>query len=412
MRSRLAGQKQINVMFIYCNASSNTSAAFGDVYFQHQDYYPARRFVAIKFEGWYPAHPLKPTQYGLLSAARLTELVDKKTEDDKEEKWLRGYAHIFETNPTIRILEDNGAAAHVINDATGSARYINVKPFYIEVEDYASTFGLLAEGREEKIKRQLEAGTQKSIEHEFMKGFAARANGNDNQYLTKASTLNIVAAGAIQEMQEGLGYLEYAIAQSPLGEQGVIHMTRDMAALLGSQWILERPDETGVAHLETTNGTPVVVGSGYDGSGPQCDISTIAISGAGVVTVVTTTPHGLLVGDMVTIEDEIAAANGTSEVSGSPNLTTFTFSITPGESVSEQAGTGTAYFAPDQIHKWMYATGIVDVNLGRVEVVNTERGHGYDVSGNQNDYLMKAIRPAAVHHEPSVHYGVKVQVHQ
>lgn len=368
--------------------------------------------MAIEFEGWYSAHPLSPTQYGLLSAARLTDLIDKQKVEDKGERWLRGYSHIFETNPTIRLLQDNGAPAHVINDATGSKRYIDVKPFYIEVEDYASTFGLLAEGREEKIKRQLEAGTQKSVEHEFMKGYAARANGNNNQYLTKASTLNIVDSGILKQMQEGLGYLEYAIAQSPLGEQGVIHMTRDMAALLGSQWIIERSDKNGIPHLETTNGTPVVVGSGYDGSGPQFYISTIAISGSGVVTITTSTPHGLAVNDKVTVENDIARANGTATVTGIPSTTTFTFAIASGATVAEQAGIGIAYFSPDQINKWMYATGIVDVNLGRIEVSNTERGHGYDVIGNQNDYRMKAIRPAAVHHEPSVHYGVKVQVHQ
>lgn len=368
--------------------------------------------MAIEFEGWYSAHPLSPTQYGLLSAARLTDLIDKQKVEDKEERWLRGYSHIFETNPTIRLLQDNGAPAHVINNATSSKRYIDVKPFYIEVEDYASTFGLLSEGREEKIKRQLEAGTQKSVEHEFMKGYAARANGNNNQYLTKASTLTIVSGAALQQMQEGLGYLEYAIAQSPLGEQGVVHMTRDMAALLGSQWIIERSDKNGIPHLETTNGTPVVVGSGYDGSGPQCSISTIAISGSGVVTVSTTTPHGLAVNDKVTVENEIARANGTATVTGIPSTTTFTFAVTSGATVAEQAGIGIAYFSPDQINKWMYATGIVDVNLGRIEVSNTERGHGYDVAGNQNDFRMKAIRPAAVHHEPSVHCGVKVQVHQ
>jgi hypothetical protein len=369
--------------------------------------------VTIKFEGWYSAHPLRPTQYGLLSASRLTDLIDKQKVEDRDERWLRGYAHIFETNPTIRLLQDNGTPAHVINDATGSKRYIDVKPFYIEVEDYASTFGLLSEGREEKIKRQLEAGTQKSVEHEFMKGFAARANGNTNQYLTKASTLSIIDSGILKQMQEGLGYLEYAIAQSPLGEQGIIHMTRDMAALLGSQWILERPDKTGVPHLETTNGTPVVVGSGYDGSGPQCEISTIALSPSHVCTVVTTTPHGLIADDLVSIENDTEpAVNGSFTVTGVPDLTTFTFSLNSVASFSERTSPGIAFFAPDQEHKWMYATGIVDVTLGRIEVTNTERGHGYDVAGNQNDFMMKAIRPAAVHHDPSIHYGVKVQVHQ
>lgn len=365
----------------------------------------------MKFEGFFPPHPLQPTQYGLLSVARLSELVEKETAQDAEERWVRGYAHIFETNPTIRLLQDNGALAHIINDATGSQRYIDVKSFFIEVEDYASTFGLIAEKRREKIMRQLEAGTQKAVEHEFYKGFSARANGNGNQYLTKASTLTVVNNGQLYQIHEGLGFLEYAIAQSPLGEQGVIHMTRDMAAMLGSQWILERNDEKGIPHLETTNGTPVVIGSGYDGSGPQTSISTTAVSGGGVATITVTTSHGLATGDIVTIEDEVARFNGSWTVTGTPSTTTFTFAIT-GASQPETAGTGIAYFAPDADHKWMYATGLVDVNLGRIEVTNTERGHGYDVSGNQNDYMMKAIRPAAVHHDPTVHCAVKVQVHE
>lgn len=369
--------------------------------------------MAQKFEGFFPPHPLQPTQYGILSVARLTELVDREKAVDKEERWVRGYDHIFETNPTIRLLQDNGSVAHVINDATGSKRYITVKPFFLEVEDFATAANMLPEKRQEKIIRQLEAGTQKAVEHEFMKGYAARANGNDNQYLTKASTLNIVDSGILAQMQDGLGFLEYAIAQSPIGEQGVIHMTRDMAALLGSQWILERPDESGKPHLETTNGTPVCIGSGYDGSGPQVDIQTISVSSGNVCTVTTTSPHGLSQDDLVAIEYETnPALNDTFKVTAIPNTTTFSFSTTGVSSFSERTSPGTAFFAPDQNHKWMYATGLVDVNLGEIQVVNEKRADGYDVAGNKNDIILKAIRPAAVHHEPSVHSGIKVQVHQ
>ena len=380
----------------------------------------------MKFEGFFPPHPLQPTQYGILSVARLSELVEKETAKDTEERWVRGYSHIFETNPTIRLLRGSGAVAHEINDATGAPRYIDVKPFFIEVEDYATTMSMGGEDRKAKIVRQLEAGTQKSVEHEFYHGYSTRADNSGNQYLTKADTLTIVNNATLYQMQEGLGFLEYAIAQSPLGEQGVIHMTRDMAALLGSQWILERPDEKGIPHLETTNGTPVCVGSGYDGSGPKAPVFTITISGAGLATVTTTSPHGLAIGDKVSFSEVASPTNPLSPlknfntltnlvVSGTPDTTTFTISGIDAEVIpatSETRVGGYAFFAADQDHKWMYATGLVDVNLGSIEVVNTERGHGYNVSGNQNDIMLKAIRPAAVHHEPSVHYGVKVQVHQ
>lgn len=367
----------------------------------------------MSFSGTFEAHPLESTQFGILSVARLTERADTKETKDAKENWVRGYSHFFETNPTIRLVQENGAMAHVINDATGAKRYIDVKAFFIEVEDYASTFGMLGEDRYAKVIRQLEAGTQKSIEHEFYKGYTARANGNDNQYLTKASSLTIVNKGLLAQMQEGLGYLEYAIAQSPLGEQGTVHMTRDMAALLGSQWILQRPDEKGIPHLETTNGTPIAIGSGYDGSGPQVEIQTIAVSNQHVCTVTTSLGHGLSINDLVSLENETnAGLNNTFVVTGVPNLTTFTFSAPNVLPFAERTSPGIAFFAPDQNHKWMWATGIIDVNLGAIEVVNTESGHGYDVAGNKNDIRIKAIRPAAVHHEPSVHYGIKVQVHQ
>lgn len=364
-----------------------------------------------KFQGYFDPHPLRPTQYGILSVARLAEAVTKQVSKDTEEHWVRGYSHIFETNPTINILQDNGALAHEINNATGARRFIDVKPFFIEVEDYASTFDLNKDDRYNKIKRQLEAGTQKAIEHEFYHGYAARLNANDNQYLTKASTLTVVDPGTLYQMQEGLGFLEYQIAQSPLGEQGIIHMTRDMAALLGSQWILERPDKEGIPHLETTNGTPVCVGSGYDGSGPLVSIAYTAVSSGGVATITTDTVHGLSIDDRVTIQNEVARFNGTWVVTAVPSTTTFTFAIT-GASQGETAGTGVAFFAEDQDHKWMFATGLVDVNVGEIEVVNAEPGHGYDVSGNRNDIRLKAIRPVSVHHDPTIHAAIKVQVHQ
>lgn len=371
----------------------------------------------MAFKGVFDPHPLQPTPYGILSVARLVERVEQEKDSDREEHWVRGYAHIFETNPTIRLLQDNGAAAHDINDATGSPRYRDVKAFFIEVEDVASGLGANKDDRRARIMRQLEAGTQKAVEHEFYHGFSARANGNDNQYLTKSGTdLTIINNGAVALMHEGLGYLEYQIAQSPIGEQGVIHMTRDMVAMLGSQWIVERTTKNGeISHVETVNGTPVVIGSGYDGSGPKCYLATVAISSGAIATITTSTPHGLSTDDKVTIENRDPAVErigGTFTVTGVPNSTTFTISVAAGPAVSESLGDGIAYFAADQDHKWMWATGIVDVNLGKIELTTPEKtSAGWDTSGT-NTLTLKAIRPAAVHHEPTIHAGVKVQVHE
>lgn len=370
----------------------------------------------MAFKGVFTAHPLVPAQYGIMSVARLTEFLDEKEIRENDERWLRGYAHMFETRPTINLLDSAGAVAHVIANNDGARRYIDVKPFWIETVDYASTFGIFGEDRYDRVSDQLQAGTQKAVEHEFYHGYSARADDNDNQYLTRADTATIITPGIVKQMQEGLGYLEYSLAQSPLGEQGVIHMTRDMAALLGSQWILERPSPQGHAHLETTNGTPIVIGSGYDGSGPKTAIATVAISSGAVVTMTTSTNHGLSTNDLVTVEYNdpslTARLSGNFTITGVPDTTTFTFSTTAGPALSESLGDGIAYFAADQDHKWMWGTGILDVNLGKIDIVNEKPADGFDSQGNKNDIRIKAMRPASVHHDPSMHYGVKVQVHQ
>lgn len=360
-------------------------------------------------------HALTPTQFGILSAARLTEIYDK--EDIKvgsEERWVRGYDHYYETQPTLRILTESAVVGQTLYDGTGVARYIRVKPFFIEVEDYASTFGVTSEDRFAKVLRQIEVASQKAVEREFLKGYAARADQNDNQYLAKALTLNILRPyDQVSKIHEGLGYLEAALADSPTGEQGVIHMTRDMAALLGSQFLLMRvEDDPGRFHLETTNGTTVVVGSGYDGSGPIVTLVTKEISGNGLVaTLTSSTPHGLYTDDTTTVAGVGTPFDGDHIVTATSDLYTFSFTVSSSV-LSARATTGTAFFAPDQNHKWLYATGTVDVNLGKSEVVNDNLAQAYDVHTNQNNLRIKAIRPAAVHHDPSMHFGIKVQVHE
>jgi hypothetical protein len=58
----------------------------------------------------------------------------------------------------------------------------------------------------------------------------------------------------------------------------------------------------------------------------------------------------------------------------------------------------------------MYATGDVRVILGEIDVVTDSLAQGYDVSGNQNNMRLKAIRPAAVYFDSSVHLAVRIDL--
>jgi hypothetical protein len=74
--------------------------------------------------------------------------------------------------------------------------------------------------------------------------------------------------------------------------------------------------------------------------------------------------------------------------------------------VSVTDGTQTA----SATNKWIYGTGTVKVFLGDVDVVNDNLAQAYDVSGNANDMRIKAIRPAAVYFDTSIHLAVRVDL--
>lgn len=66
--------------------------------------------------------------------------------------------------------------------------------------------------------------------------------------------------------------------------------------------------------------------------------------------------------------------------------------------------------AASATNKWMYGTGTVKTYIGKIDVVNDNYAQAYDVSGNQNDMRLKAIRPAAVYFDPTIHLAVRVDL--
>jgi hypothetical protein len=286
----------------------------------------------MAFRGYFPPPELTPTSCGLLSVAR----VERHSGREYDERWIRGFDYEFDTLPTVRLLTTNDEVVSngTLYDGTRSTRYLTYIPFFIEVEDFRSTFDLTGEDRFKRVKKQLEAATQKAVETELWDGRAALGDNNANLFLSKASAATEAASGAYPPAI-ALEYLEQSIANSPTGERGMIHMTRDVASALGSR-ILYKEESESKGYLITRLGTPVVIGSGYSGNGP------IGATGA--------------------------AASATN--------------------------------------KWMYATNHVQVNLGKVEVVNDNLGQGVDAT--INDMRIKAYRPAAVTFDPSIHYTVRV----
>jgi hypothetical protein len=285
----------------------------------------------MAFSGALEAPELTPAPCGLLSVARV---VDENT-SQYDEKWVRGFANQFNSEPTVRLLTvvDDVVTNGTLFDQAGRPTYQNYVPFFIEVENKFSGLDALIEDQFALPKMQARAVAQKALEVELWDGRTAIANSNSNIFLSKASTATVVASGTSAPFY-ALYLLEQAIANSPTGENGVIHMTRDVASVLGES--IETHMIDGELKMFTRIGTPVVMGSGYSGNGR--------------------------------VGDGNAAASATN--------------------------------------KWMYATSMVDVRLGEIQVVNEDFAHG--INPATNEIIIKTVQPAAAYFDPSIHYAARV----
>ena len=365
-----------------------------------------------EFKGIVSAPKLKPMEFGLFSVNKGGPEVSGESET--AERWVRGFEVDLESRPNyVRVLDDTDTTTSVVYSDPDAPRYLEVKPFFIEVEDFASTLGLLGLNRMERVLRQLEGVTQRTVEREFWEGDISRGQGHSNTYLVDEDTAVVLASGTALPPHHAIANLERGVSNySAAGEQGILHITRDIAALLGSQYMLTRnDDDPGHIHIETNSGTTVVIGSGYTGNGIAYNVSNKALT-SNVATITTTNSHYLAVGETVEITGVDAVFNGSYTVVATPTATTFTYAKSNANVASTAVSSSTAYaqMQASADHKWIYATGTIGIKLGKSEVVNDNLAQAYAVTANNNDMRFKAIRPAAVYFDTSIHLAVKVSV--
>jgi hypothetical protein len=291
--------------------------------------------MAFPKNGVVEAPKIMPSAFGLLAVVPPQNSAD-------EDMWIRGFSQEFETELYAAKNTDdtNTTSFDVVALTAPAANYFDViKPWFIEVDEIISGLGFRGLDRIARIKRQLEGITQDAMEKELWDGAIRKGRSHENRALS-SSTATIVNSGVAVSPKVALAYLEQRIGEvSEAGEQGIIHMTRDVAAILSSnsQMLFHNKD---FDHLQTMGGTPVIVGSGYSGNGP---------------------------------------AGATGETATADN-------------------------------KWMYATGTVRTYVGNIDVVNDNLAQAYNVSGNNNNMRLKAIRPAAAYFDTSIHLAVRVNL--
>jgi hypothetical protein len=289
--------------------------------------------MAFPKNGVVEAPKIVPSAFGLLAVVKPENSAD-------EDMWIRGFSQEYETELyAAKNWDDTDTTSSVVVAAGVPNYFTKIDPFFIEVEEIRSTLGFLGVDRIARLTRQIEAITQDAMEKELWDGAIRKGESHDNKALS-SSTATILNGGTAVSSRRALAILEQAIGEvSEAGEQGVIHLTRDVAALLSSnsQMLFHSKISD---HLQTMGGTPVIIGSGYSGTGP----------------------------------------------------------------------TGDANAAASLTNKWIYATGTVRTYVGNVDIVNDNLAQGYDVSGNKNDMRLKAIRPAAVYFDTSIHLAVRVDL--
>jgi len=290
--------------------------------------------MAFPKNGVIEAPKVVPSAFGLLAVVKPENSAD-------EDHWVRGFSQEWETTVNnLNNWDDTDSTNYALVNGATVNYYDEIKPFFIEIDETRSGLGFIGLDRIARLKRQLEGVSQKALERELWDRDIRIGESHGNKALIDGAT--VLNSGTALSAKRALALLEHTIATtSHGGEQGIIHMTRDVAAILSSnsQMLFHEKQKD---HLQTLGGTPVIVGSGYSGQGPT--------------------------------------------------------SVTSGNET------------PTATNKWMYATGTVRVYLGEIDVVNDNLAQAYDVSGNQNDMRLKAIRPAAVYFDTSIHLAVRVDL--
>jgi hypothetical protein len=361
--------------------------------------------MAFPKNGVVEAPKIVPSAFGLLA-------VVKPENSAGEDQWIRGFSQEFETELyAAKNWDDTDTTNSVVVAATVPNYFTKIDPFFVEAEEYRSTLGFLGLDRIERLKRQLEAVTQHAIEAELWDGDIRIGQSHPNRGLVSSGVSVLDGTGL--SAKRALAILENGIGQaSDAGEQGVVHATRDVVALLSSNSNMLF-HETVKDHLQTMGGTPVVVGGGYSGNGPRIAAATAIISGSTTLTINTSTPHYLLAGDTVrysVVGANINQSSTSNAVVSKIDADSVTLTIASATNASSEAVTGYIQQLGTTSAKWIYGTGTVRTYVGDIDVVNDNLAQAYDVSGNANDMRLKAIRPAAVYFDTSIHLAVRVDL--
>lgn len=214
-----------------------------------------------QLRGAVAAPPAVPPTVGLLISARVFEAGRNMPVGDR---WESGYAYLPEGCASGGVIDPCEGGT---KDIAANPDQVVADPFAVWAGDECSTFGFIAGDAEGRARRQLLATRQFQIEQELWRGDLARdVAGTERKHLAHPDSDVLSEAGALDPIP-ALACLEEGLAKAARGQRGMIHATRQVAALWHQSGMLRREGNL----VLTINDTIVVAGAGYDGSGPGAD---------------------------------------------------------------------------------------------------------------------------------------------
>lgn len=148
---------------------------------------------------------------------------------------------------------------------SGMEPAVSGAPFGVYASYTCGSIGWSFAEIEQRIRLRMQLREQRAVERRVWQGVPAGGTGGIPGHFQSATTLTAATC-----ITEALFSLEQALADNGV-VGGIIHARPGMGAVLAQAHLIERGNR---GQIFTKNGTPVVLGHGYNGTGPAGQATT------------------------------------------------------------------------------------------------------------------------------------------
>jgi hypothetical protein len=215
-----------------------------------------------------PSPPASPPLHGLYDSAR-----DLPT-GGLDPKWEMGMNFMPENcfdveawSPECNVDGQQIAGAGILlADAPENPGEVHISPFTLFVPFECTMTGVLERDDRARVLRQVEAATSKGMEAQFW----GNPLGLTSFSLKFAANVEVLGGGVPVKALRALSMIEKGLADCGPGSRGMIHSPSDVGTIWTSLHGVSEGNAPADGNLTTkARGDILVIGSGYDGTGPD-----------------------------------------------------------------------------------------------------------------------------------------------